>query len=50
MDEYNKYVISVGQEVVARDVPEHYVPLITRAILNEYHHRDPNISVTIGRQ
>lgn len=45
----NKYVISVGQEVVARDVPGVYVIVIARAILQEYY-LDPNISVIIARQ
>lgn len=45
----NKYIISVGQEVIARDVPEVYVIIIARAILQEYH-LDPNISVLIARQ
>ncbi len=45
----HKYVIGVGQEVIAKDVPGVYVMIIARAILQEYH-LDPNISVIIARQ
>ena len=48
MDEH-KYIISVGQEVIARDVPEAYVVIIVRAVLLHFHHF-PNISVIISRQ
>lgn len=48
MDE-NKYIICVGQEVIARNVPEVFALIIAKAILLEYH-LDPNISVLIARQ
>lgn len=42
------YDISIGADIIARNVPEQYLMVVIKALLEAYH-SDPNIAVLVSR-